>query len=61
MAVPKGLKTAIIVITWEIWKERNAAVFNNKSPLASALLQRIKDESKSWILVGAKHLAEITS
>ena len=55
----KGLKSAIILITWEIWKERNARVFNNTFTMPSTLLQRIKSESSNWILAGAKHLAEV--
>ena len=54
-----GLKTAIILITWEIWKERNARVFNNTFTMPSTLFQHIKSESKNWILAGAKKLAEI--
>ena len=55
----KGLKTAIILITWEIWKERNARVFNKNFTMPSILIQRIKSESRNWILAGAKKLAEI--
>ena len=58
-ACPKGLKTAIILITWEIWKERNARAFNNVATMPTVLFQKIKDESKNWIMAGAKHLAEI--
>ena len=54
----EGLKTAIILITWEIWKERNARVFNNTFTMPSILFQRIRSESKNWILAGAKKLAE---
>jgi hypothetical protein len=61
MAVPKGLHSANILITWEILKERNGRMFNNKSSLPSTLLQKIKDGSKNWIMTGAKHLAEISS
>ena len=32
-----GLKTAIILITWEIWKERNARIFNNTFTMPSSL------------------------
>jgi hypothetical protein len=59
--MPKGLHSAIILITWEIWKERNARVFNNKASMPAALMQRIKDESKNWIMEGAKHLAELSA
>ena len=57
----KGLKTAIILITWEIWKERNARIFTNKFTMPSMLFQHIKDEGKNWILAGAKKLAEVTA
>ena len=56
---PKGLRTAIMLITWEIWKERNERVFNNKSSLPSVIMHKIREEGKDWILAGAKSLAEL--
>jgi hypothetical protein len=35
--------------------------FNSKASTNVALMQKIKDEGRNWILAGAKHLAEITS
>jgi hypothetical protein len=43
---PKGLKTIIILIIWEIWKESNARVFNNKSSMRIVLIERMKDKVK---------------
>lgn len=60
-ACPEGLKSAVTLITWELWKERNARVFSNKASMPLAVMQKIKDESKNWILAGAKHLADITA
>ena len=54
-----GIKIAIILIIWEIWKERNARVFDNKFTMSSMLFQRIRDEGKNWILIRATKLAEI--
>jgi hypothetical protein len=56
---PKGLKTAITLITWEIWKERNERVFNNKSSMPLEVMRKIREEGKAWILAGAKNLAEL--
>ena len=56
---PRGLKTAIILIVWEIWKERNERVFNNKSSMPSEVMRKITEEGKAWILAGAKILAEL--
>ncbi|XP_071683637.1 uncharacterized protein [Lolium perenne] len=55
---PKGLRSAVILITWEIWKERNERVFNNKSSLPSVVMHKIREEGKDWILAGAKSLAD---
>ena len=46
-AHPKGLKSAVTLITWKIWKERNARVFNNTFSMPSALIQKIEDEGKN--------------
>jgi hypothetical protein len=54
---PKGLRTAIMLISWEIWKERNERVFNNKSSLPSVIMHKIREEGKDWVLAGAKGLA----
>jgi hypothetical protein len=56
---PKGLRTAIMLITWEVWKERNERVFSNKSSLPSVVMHKIREEGKDWILAGAKNLAEL--
>lgn len=57
-ANPKGLKSVVVLMPWEISKERNARVFNNKFTAPLHLFQKIKDESKDWILAGVRHLAE---
>ena len=58
-AHPKGLKTAIILFSWELWKERNARAFSNKFSPPQVLAQKCKDEGRNWILAGAKHLGEM--
>jgi hypothetical protein len=47
------------LVTWEIWKERNERVFNNKLSLPSVVMHKIREEGKDWILAGAKNLAEL--
>jgi hypothetical protein len=57
-AHPRGLRSAITLTAWQIWKERNAWVFNNNSSL---LIQKIMDEGREWILAGPKHHVETIS
>jgi hypothetical protein len=52
----KIMKSLIMLVTWTIWKERNARVFNNKAP-TTILLAVIKREVKLWVAAGAKHLS----
>lgn len=56
---PKGLRSATTLVCWEIWKERNARVFNKKSTMPSVLVDKIKDEGRAWIAAGAKHFAQL--
>ncbi|PNT74032.1 hypothetical protein BRADI_1g06633v3, partial [Brachypodium distachyon] len=56
----KGVRTNLMLVTSEIWKERNARVFNNVSTLPQVLIQQIKDEGRVSALAGAKHLASIS-
>jgi hypothetical protein len=51
---------AVTLIIWELWKERNMRVFNNKATMPPVLMEKIKDESKNWIFADPKHLTELT-
>ncbi|WVZ90528.1 hypothetical protein U9M48_036821, partial [Paspalum notatum var. saurae] len=56
-ASKKGLRSLIILVCWEIWKERNSRVFNRAEAPLNRVLSKIKDEAGLWSLVGAKGLA----
>ncbi|KAL6595666.1 hypothetical protein ACP70R_048006 [Stipagrostis hirtigluma subsp. patula] len=57
-APKKGLRSAIILVSWEVWNERNARTFNRTERPAQSLIHRIKEEAAIWIWAGAKHLAQ---
>jgi hypothetical protein len=46
--------TCNVLVSWEIWKERNVHVFRNNAFTSSMLVTKIKDEAALWILAGAK-------
>ncbi len=54
----KGLRSLILLVVWEIWKERNRRIFDHKEMATSFLLTKIKDEVGLWVLAGAKRLRE---
>jgi hypothetical protein len=55
----KALATLMLLTLWELWNERNARVFRNKSSPSFVVLNRIKIEARLWVLVGAKKLCSI--
>ena len=58
--VPRsGLRSLILLVVWEIFKERNARTFQRKEQSTMSLLLKIKEEARAWSLAGAKHFASL--
>ena len=55
----KAMASVTMLVSWTIWKERNARVFNNKSAPPLVLLGVIKSEARLWVTAGAKHLSVV--
>ena len=55
----KGLNSLIILVVWEIWKHRNACVFEDVLPNTRMLLQAINNECTMWRLTGASNLRDL--
>ena len=53
---PKALASLMMLISWEIWSERNARVFRNVAVPPVVIINKIKQEVSLWALAGAKHL-----
>ena len=52
----KAISTLALLVTWELWTERNARVFKHKSTPPPVIFDRIKKEARLWVLAGAKRL-----
>ena len=48
-----------MLVSWEVWNERNARVFRNKATTSIMLIEKIKEETTVWCLAGAKALSSI--
>jgi hypothetical protein len=55
----KALASITMLVSWTIWKERNARVFNNKAAPTGVLLEIIKNDVRLWIAAGAKQLSVV--
>lgn len=47
------------LVSWQLWKERNAHCFREASSSLADLLQIIKAEADNWIQAGAMALQEL--
>jgi hypothetical protein len=60
LAVPKearkGLNSLIILVAWEIWKHRNACVFDHVRPNTQEVLRAVDIEGSLWCMAGASNL-----
>jgi hypothetical protein len=52
-----GLRSLILLVAWEFWKERNARTFQRKEQ--TTILLKIKEEARAWGLAGAKRLVSL--
>uniref|UniRef100_A0A453DYT1 Reverse transcriptase zinc-binding domain-containing protein n=2 Tax=Aegilops tauschii subsp. strangulata TaxID=200361 RepID=A0A453DYT1_AEGTS len=52
----KGFRTMLLLITWELWKERNACVFRGKMPQTEDVQRAIRGTLELWRLAGARCL-----
>ena len=44
----KGLRSLIILVCWEVWKERNARIFEHNGATNQQVLNKIRDIARPW-------------
>jgi hypothetical protein len=55
----KAMATITLLVSWEVWNERNARVFRSKSAPAQVVFDKIRGEARLWVLAGAKSLSNL--
>jgi hypothetical protein len=59
-AVPgRGFCSLLLLVTRELWLERNARIFKRPKRSMHILLLKIKEEARIWGVAGAKHLSAL--
>jgi hypothetical protein len=48
-----------MLMTWGIWKHRNATIFDNAQPSMSSLFNDIKTEARQWADAGARGVRQM--
>ncbi|CAN6163562.1 unnamed protein product [Urochloa humidicola] len=57
----KATRSLLLLVSWEIWKERNARIFQRKEASVQSILMKIKDEIRAWCLAGCRCMRELQS
>ena len=48
----KGFDSAVLLVSWRLWKERNSRVFDNAACTAVQAVRRVLEEADKWIAAG---------
>jgi hypothetical protein len=49
----------IMLVSWEVWKKRNARVFCHHYSTVATVVCKIKEEARVWSFAGAKNLNNV--
>ena len=55
----KALSSLLLLVGWELWKERNARVFRSKAAPVAIVTRIMKEEMSIWAIAGAKNLSNV--
>jgi hypothetical protein len=55
----RGFDSLVLLVSWEVWKERNRRTFDGHSKTPTQLLGVIRDDGDSWIAAGFRGLAQL--
>ena len=58
-ALSRGFNSLVLIVSWELWKERNRRTFDGVCATATQVLLRIRTEGESWIAAGFSKLAPL--
>lgn len=54
-----GIDSLVLLVSWELWNERNRRTFDNSGRMPTQVLALIRDEVDSWITAGYRSLAPL--
>lgn len=52
----KAMTSLLMLISWEVWKERNARVIRNTAAPTMIIVDKIEEEAKLWVVAALQML-----
>ena len=56
----RGFDSLVVLICWQLWKERNDRTFDRRVRTIEQVIDRIVDEIAAWSLAGFRHLETVS-
>ena len=56
----RGFDSLVVLICWQLWKERNDRTFDRRVRTIEQVIDRIFDEIAAWSLAGFRHLETVS-
>ena len=56
----RGFDSLVVLICWQLWKERNDRTFDRRVRTIEEVIDRIVDEIAAWSLAGFRHLETVS-
>ena len=53
----RGFDSLVVLVSWTLWKERNARTFDNTSCTPTQTVAKVKEELNAWLAAGFRGLA----
>jgi len=58
-ALSRGFDSLVLLVSWELWKERNRRTFDGICATTTQVLRRIRAEGEEWIAAGFSKLSPL--
>jgi hypothetical protein len=55
----QAITSMIMLASWEIWKKRNARIFQHRARRSNVAIDNVKVEARIWYVAGGKYLSNM--
>jgi hypothetical protein len=56
----RGFDSAVLLVSWRTWKERNSRVFDGVASLAAQVVLKVLEDGEEWVRTGFSALSAST-
>ena len=58
MQLRRGFDSIVLLVSWQLWKERNSRTFDNSASMVQQVVKLVLEETDEWIAAGFMAITE---